>query len=514
MRRYESLQRSFRAPAAAAGAPALTRKVEMYALVEADGGGGAGGGGQGGGGGGGGGGSGVGGGGVLEVAVAGEAEDYMADLADEIAAALLPCGAPRPSRLLQLLGYLENPRAFSKLLRRDFADGVPPAFLPPDARREPPPPPQQPPSLPQPPPPPQQQPPPPPPQEQPPPPPPPPQEQQPQLPAGAEAATVLGSDRGGMGLAPLGSGGSKAPASSELPAPPPPPPTLPPPAPPAAASTGGAAAASMGLQPLATPIVPPSPPPPPPPQAKAMPPTGPDSAQLAEDFLSSMGAPRPPGGEAIGGGAGGRAGGGAGSAVSGAVGSKTAPSMGLAPLSGAPPTFTEAELLDYPSDAAEAAEEEEEQEEKKQQQQQQQQQAAAGTEEEEATSRKERKARHEAAPKAAPAAAATATAAARGSSLDAVLADALGLSGAKRAAPEGEAAGASGAAAARCPPAKIPRQGEVRVAWLLEGRAAANAAANADHRGDRPPPRVQQALRAVATSLGLTEVSVTDVSET
>ena len=168
MRRYESLQRSFRAPAAAAGAPALTRKVEMYALVEADGGGGAGGGGQGGGGGGGGGGSGVGGGGVLEVAVAGEAEDYMADLADEIAAALLPCGAPRPSRLLQLLGYLENPRAFSKLLRRDFADGVPPAFLPPDARREPPPPPQQPPSLPQPPPPQQQQqpPPPPPPQQQ------------------------------------------------------------------------------------------------------------------------------------------------------------------------------------------------------------------------------------------------------------------------------------------------------------------------------------------------------------
>ena len=54
----------------------------------------------------------------------------------------------------------------------------------------------------------------------------------------------------------------------------------------------------------------------------------------------------------------------------------------------------------------------------------------------------------------------------------------------------------------------------MRVAWLLEGRAAANAAANADHRGDRPPPRVQQALRAVATSLGLTEVSVTDVSET
>jgi hypothetical protein len=248
-------------------------------------------------------------------------------------------------------------------------------------------------------------------------------------------------------------------------------------------------------------MVPPSPPPPPPPQAKAVPATGPDSAQLAEDFLSSMGAPRPPNGEAIGGGAGG----GAGSAISGAVGSKTAPSMDLAPLSGAPPTFTEAELLDYPSDAAEAAEEEEEQ---------QQQQQQAGTEEEEGTSRKERKVRHEAAPKAAPAAAATATAAARGSSLDAVLADALGLSGAKRAAPEGEAVGASGAAAARWPPAKIPRQGEVRVAWLLEGRAAANAAATADHRGAPPPPRVQQALRAVATSLGLTEVSVTDVSET
>ena len=170
-----------------------------------------------------------------------------------------------------------------------------------------------------------------------------------------------------MGLAPLGSGGSKAPASSELPAPPPPPPTLPPPAPPAAASAGGAAAASMGLQPLATPIVPPSPPPPPPPQAKAMPATGPDSAQLAEDFLSSLGAPRPPSGEAIDDGTGGGACGGSGSAISGAVGSKTAPSMGLAPLSGAPPTFTEAELLDYPSDAAE---EEEEQEEQQQQQQQ------------------------------------------------------------------------------------------------------------------------------------------------
>ena len=468
LRRYTSLQRTFHAPAAAAGAPALTRKVELYALLEADGGGGGGGAGgaEGGGargegeGGGGRGGSGSGGGAVLEVAVAGEAEDYMADLADELAAALLPCGAPRPSRLLQLLGYLENPRAFSKLLRRDFADRVPSVFLPPDARREPPPPP-----LPLPPPPPQQQ-------------------QQ-------EAAMVLGSGRGGMGLAPLGSGGSKAPASREPLAPPLPPPPLPPPAPPAAASAGSAGAASMGLQPLATSVAP----------VPANP------ARLAEDFLSSMGAPPPPNGEAVGGGGCGGAGvgggGGAGSGgLGGAVGGEMAPSMGLAPLSGAPPTFTEAELLDYPSDAA--AEQEEEQEEQ----------------EEVETSSKKRKARHEAAPKAAPkatptaAAAAAAAAAARGSSLDAVLADALGLSGGKRAAPDDETVNASGAAAACWPPAKVSRQNEVRVAWLLEGRAAANAAATAAHRGAAPPPRVQEALRAVATSLGLTEVSITDVSET
>jgi len=179
-----------------------------------------------------------------------------------------------------------------------------------------------------------------------------------------------------------------------------------------------------------------------------------------------------------------------------------APSMGLAPLGGAPPTFTEAELLDYPSDAAAEQGEEQEQEQEEQQQ---------GGEEE--ASGKKRKARHEATPKATPAAAAAA-AAARGSSLDAVLADALGLSGGKRAAPEGEAGGASGAAGACWPPAKISRQNEVRVAWLLEGRAAANAAATAAHRGAAPPPRVQEALRAVATSLGLTEVAVTDVSET
>ena len=179
-----------------------------------------------------------------------------------------------------------------------------------------------------------------------------------------------------------------------------------------------------------------------------------------------------------------------------------APSMGLAPLGGAPPTFTEAELLDYPSDAA--AEQGEEQEQEQEQQQQGGEEEASG---------KKRKARHEATPKATPAAAAAA-AAARGSSLDAVLADALGLSGGKRAAPEGEAGGASGAAGACWPPAKISRQNEVRVAWLLEGRAAANAAATAAHHGAATPPRVQETLRAVATSLGLTEVSITDVSET
>ena len=180
-----------------------------------------------------------------------------------------------------------------------------------------------------------------------------------------------------------------------------------------------------------------------------------------------------------------------------------APSMGLAPLGGAPPTFTEAELLDYPSDAA--AEQGEEQEQEQEQQQQGGEEEASG---------KKRKARHEATPKATPAAAAAAAAAARGSSLDAVLADALGLSGGKRAAPEGEAGGASGAAGACWPPAKISRQNEVRVAWLLEGRAAANAAATAAHHGAATPPRVQETLRAVATSLGLTEVSITDVSET
>ena len=44
---------------------------------------------------------------VVRVAVAGEQEDYAADLADELCAQLLPPTVPRPSRVLQLLGYLE-----------------------------------------------------------------------------------------------------------------------------------------------------------------------------------------------------------------------------------------------------------------------------------------------------------------------------------------------------------------------------------------------------------------------
>ena len=57
-------------------------------------------------------GNGNGDGGKLRVCVAGEPEDYAADLSDELVTAILPRGCPRPARLLSLLGYIEDGRRF------------------------------------------------------------------------------------------------------------------------------------------------------------------------------------------------------------------------------------------------------------------------------------------------------------------------------------------------------------------------------------------------------------------
>ena len=104
LRRFEALRRTFSARWSGEGA---TSVKQLYALVE---------------------------GGVadasgtethvgesmLSVCVAGEAEDYAADLADELVRVAVPRGCPRPARLLSLLTYLEDGRRFEKLLRRDF----------------------------------------------------------------------------------------------------------------------------------------------------------------------------------------------------------------------------------------------------------------------------------------------------------------------------------------------------------------------------------------------------------
>ena len=225
----------------------------------------------------------------------------------------------------------------------------------------------------------------------------------------------------------------------------------------------------MGLQPLA-------------PQAKpAPPPPAVDSAKLADDFLSSMDP------AVLSGGCGGEGGGGG--------GGEAAPSMGLAPLGSggggpgarggrpdAAPTFTEAELLDYAEDAPAAAVDEPPKKRLKEKPQ-------------------------EAAPKAATTAAAPASDATGASpTLDSVLADALGLTGSKRAAPEPDGAAAAAAEGVNGAAAAKAAKSEEQIAWLIEGRVSGAAG----HRG----ARVQEALRAAAVGAGLADVSITDVADT